>query len=115
MKTLKVTVAKVWNAVVNALGLLIGLIFPLASCLGIILCILAILIFGAELWFDHSHIINWIITGVMWFALGFAIRLLFLCTKDLIRDIKNNEHIGTDFTKKLSIKLYKSETYWSDR
>lgn len=105
MKTLKLTVAKVWNAVVNALGLLIGLIFPLLSSLGIVLCFLAALMFGADLWLAPSHIMNWITTGVMWGALGFAIRLLFLCTKDMLHDIKNNDHIGTDFAKNLQIKL----------
>lgn len=48
MKTLKLTVAKVWNAVVNALGLLIGLIFPLSGCLGIILCFIGILQYGVN-------------------------------------------------------------------
>ena len=105
MKTLKLTVAKVWNAVVNALGLLIGLIFPLSGCLGIILCAIGILQFGVKLWFNHSHVISWIITGVMWFALGFAIRLFGISIKDMIRDIKNRDHIGADIAKNLSIKL----------
>lgn len=105
MKTLKVTVAKVWNAVVNALGLLIGLIFPLSGCLGIILCAIGILQFGVKLWFNHSHVAYWIITGVMWFALGFAIWVFNIAIKDMIRDIKNRDHIGADIAKNLSIKL----------
>lgn len=105
MKTLKVTVAKVWNAVVNALGLLIGFIFPLSGCLGIILCAIGILQFGVKLWLDHSHVAYWIITGVMWLTFGFAIRLLFLCTKDMLKDIKKKNHFGADIAQNLSIKL----------
>ena len=105
MKTLKVTVAKVWNAVVNALSLLIGLIFPLAGCLGIIVCSIIILQLGVKLWFDHSHVAYWIITGVMWLTLGFGIRLLFSITKEMICDIKNRDHIGADLTRKLRIQL----------
>ena len=100
MKTLKITVAKVWNAVVNALGLLIGLIFPLSGCLGIILCFIGILQFGVKLWLDHSHVAYWIITGVMWLLFGFTIRIFYTYVKDMFRDIKNDEHIGTDLTRK---------------
>ena len=95
MKTLRFTVAKVWNAVVNALGLLIG----------IILCFIGILQFGVKLWLDHSHVAYWIITGVMWLTFGFAIRLLFLCTKDMLKDIKKKNHFGADIAQNLSIKL----------
>ena len=105
MKTLKLTVAKVWNAVVNALGLLIGLIFPLSGCLGIILCFIGILQYGVKLWLDHSHVAYWIITGVMWLLFGFAIRLLGISIKDMIHDIKNRDHIGADIAQNLSIKL----------
>ena len=105
MKTLKVTVAKVWNAVVNALGLLIGLIFPLSGCLGIILCAIGILQFGVKLWLDHSHVACWIITGIMWLAFGFAIRLFYISIKDMFRNIKNNDHIGANIARKLSIRL----------
>lgn len=105
MKTLRFTVAKVWNAIVKALGLLIGLMFPIAGCCGIILCLIGILQFGVKLWLDHSHVACWIITGVMWLAFGFAIRLLFLCTKDMLKDIKKKNHFGADIAQNLSIKL----------
>lgn len=105
MKTLRFTVAKVWNAVVNALVLLIGLIFPLSGCLGIILCFIGILQYGVKLWLDHSHVEYWIITGVMWLAFGVAIRLLFSSTKYMISDIKKKNHFGANFSRKLNIKL----------
>ena len=105
MKNIKVTVAKVWNAVVNALGLLFGLIFQLSGCLGIILCAIGMLLFGVKLWLDHSHVAYWIITGVMWLTFGFAIRLLFLCTKDMLKDIKKKNHFGDVIAQNLSIKL----------
>jgi len=105
MKTLRFTVAKVWNAIVKALGLLIGLMFPIAGCCGIILCLIGILQFGVKLWLDHSHVAYWIITGVMWLAFGFAIRLFYISIKDMFRNIKNNDHIGANIARKLSIKL----------
>ena len=105
MKTLKITVAKVWNAVVNAISLLIGLTFLLVGYLGIILCFIGILQFGVKLWLAPSHVISWIITGVMWLLFGCTVRLLCSYVKDMSRDIKNNEHIGTDLTRKLSIQL----------
>ena len=105
MKTLRFTVAKVWNAVVNALGLLIGLIFPLSGCLGIILCFIGILQFGVKLWLDHSHVVYWIITGGMWLTFGFAIRLLFLFKKDIIKDIKKKNNFVTNIAQNLSIML----------
>ena len=54
---------------------------------------------------DHSHVAYWIITGVMWLTFGFAIRLLFLCTKDMLKDIKKKNHFGADIAQNLSIML----------
>lgn len=105
MKTLKITAIKLWNAIAKTIGLLIGLLFPLTGCLGIIVCCIVIVQFGVKLWFNHSHVAYWIITGVMWFALGFAIWVFNIAIKDMIRDIKNRDHIGADIAKNLSIKL----------
>lgn len=54
---------------------------------------------------DHSHVAYWIIIGVMWLTFGFAIRLLFLCTKDMLKDIKKKNHFGADIAQNLSIML----------
>ena len=105
MKTLKLTVAKVWNAVVNAISLLIGLTFLLVGYIGIIFGFIGIIQFGIQLWLAPSLVISWIITGVMWLLFGFTIRIFYTYVKDMFRDIKNDEHIGTDLTRKLRIQL----------
>lgn len=105
MKTLKFIAIKLWNAVINAISLLIGITFLLVGYCSIILCIIGILQFGIKLWLAPGHVVSWIITGVMWLLFGCTIRILCSYVREVAHDIKNNEHIGTDFARKLSIKL----------
>ena len=104
MKTLitvaKIVAIRVWTAIAKTIGLAIGLIFLLIFGLGIHLCLLAMLQFGIKLWLDHSHVTYWLTAGVMWVALGFAIRLFCISIKYILYDIQNGK-----IAKRLRIQL----------